>query len=106
MGKLGRDKAFFRYVNVNVAEHILERTKYAITELDTSQNSYLHYIINGNYDKVLPVAYRKENFDIIKKNIDKLILLSESVETFIQRDDVDYISKYNYEVILWENEMK
>ncbi len=95
MGKLGRDKAFFRYVNVNVAEHILERTKYAITELDTSQNSYLHYIINGNYDKVLPVAYRKENFDIIKKNIDKLILLSESVETFIQRDDVDYISKYN-----------
>ncbi len=95
MGKLGRDKAFFRYVNVNVAEHILERTKYAITELDTSQNSYLHYIINGKYDNVLPVAYRKENFETIKKNIDKLILLSESVETFVEREDVDYISKYN-----------
>lgn len=95
MGKLGRDKAFFRYVNVNVAQHILERTKYAITELDTSKNSYLHYIINGKYDQVLPVAYRKENFQTIKNNIDKLILLSESVETFIERDDVDYISKYN-----------
>lgn len=95
MGKLGRDKAFFRYVNVNVAEHVLERTKYAITELDTSQNSYLHYIINGKYDNVLPVAYRKENFELIKNNIDKLILLSESVETFLERDDVDYISKYN-----------
>ena len=95
MGKLGRDKAFFRYVNVNVAEHILERTKYAITELDTSENSYLHYIINGKYDNVLPVAYRKENFETIKKNIDKIVLLSESVETFIEREDVDYISKYN-----------
>lgn len=95
MGALGRDKAFFRYVNVNVAEHILERTKYAITELDTSENSYLHYIINSKYENVLPVAYRKENFEIIKKNIDKLVLLSESVETFIERDDVDYISKYN-----------
>lgn len=95
MGKLGRDKAFFRYVNVNVAEHILERTKYAITELDTAENSYLHYIINGKYDKVLPVAYRKENFDTIKQNIDKIVLLSETVESFIDRDDVDYISKYN-----------
>lgn len=95
MGKLGRDKAFFRYVNVNVAEHILERTKYAITELDTSENSYLHYIINGKYDDVLPVAYRKENFEKIKQNIDKIVLLSETVETFIERDDVDYITKYN-----------
>ena len=95
MGKLGRDKAFFRYVNVNVAEHILERTKYAITELDTSENSYLHYIINGKYENVLPLAYRKENFEKIKNNIDKLTLLQESVETFIERDDIDYISKYN-----------
>ena len=95
MGKLGRDKAFFRYVNVNVADHILERTKYAITELDTSENSYLHYIINGKYENVLPIAYRKEYFEIIKNNIDKLILLTESVETFIERDDIDYISKYN-----------
>ena len=95
MGKLGRDKAFFRYVNVNVAEHLLERTKYAITELDTSENSYLYYIINGKYENVLPLAYRKENFETIKNNIDKLILLSESVETFIDREDVDYITKYN-----------
>ncbi|MBR3613944.1 MAG: DUF3419 family protein [Clostridia bacterium] len=95
MGRLGRDKAFFRYVNVNVAEHILERTKYAITELDTSENSYLHYIINGKYENILPIAYRKENFETIKQNIDKIELLSESIETFIDREDVDYISKYN-----------
>ena len=95
MGKLGRDKAFFRYVSVNVPEHILERTKYAITELDTSNNSYLHYIINSKYDMVLPVAYREENFDIIKKNIDKLEISKESIETFINRKDVEKVDKYN-----------
>ena len=95
MGKLGRDKAFFRYVNVNVAEHILERTHYAFTELDTSENPYLYYIFNSKFENVLPFAYRKENFDKIKKNIDKLVILSESIETFIEREDVDYISKYN-----------
>ena len=97
MGKLGRDKAFFRYVKVNVAENILEHTKYAITELDTSKNSYLHYIINGKYEEngPLPVAYRKENFEIIKKNIENLVLLTETVESFVERDDIDYISKYN-----------
>lgn len=95
MGKLGRDKAFFRYVNVNVPERILQRTKYALTELDTSENSYLHYIINGKYENVLPLAYRKENFETIKNNIDNLVLLAESVESFLERDDIDYISKYN-----------
>lgn len=95
MGKLGRDKAFFRYVTLNVPEHVLNRTKHALTELDPSENSYLHYIVKCKYTNVLPVAYRKENFEIIKKNIDKLILLTESVETFIERDDIDYISKYN-----------
>ena len=95
MGKLGRDKAFFRYVKVNVAEHILERTKYAFTELDTSQNPYLYYIFNGKYNDILPHAYRRENFEKIKNNIDKVVLLSESIETFIDRDEVDYISKYN-----------
>lgn len=95
MGKLGRDKAFFRYVTLNVPEHVLKRTKHALTELDPSENSYLYYIVRGKYENVLPVAYRKENFNTIKNNIDKLELLTESVETFLEREDVDYISKYN-----------
>lgn len=94
MAKLGRDEAFFRYVNVNVAENILNRTKYAITELDTSKNSYLHYIIKGKYEDVLPVAYRKENFEIIKNNINRISLHSEPIEKFISSKDI-WITKYN-----------
>lgn len=94
MAKLGRDEAFFRYVNVNVAENVLNRTKYAITELDTSKNSYLHYIIKGKYESVLPVAYRKENFEIIKNNINKISIHSEPIEKFVASKDI-WITKYN-----------
>ena len=95
MGKLGRDKAFFRYVSVNVPDHILQRTRYAITLFPLSLISCRIYIINSKYGNVLPVAYREEYFDIIKKNIDKLTILRESVETFINRKDVKSVDKYN-----------
>ena len=94
MGKMGRDEAFFRYVKTNVAERILEHTKYAITQLDTSQNSYLHYIIKGKYENVLPLCYRKENYELIKKNINNISLHSETVENFIQNNE-EKITKYN-----------
>ena len=95
MGRLGRDEAFFRYVKVDVAESILSHTKYAITELDPSENSYLHYILNGRYDDVLPLAYRKENFEIIKKNIDRITLHEETVENFVENPENEAVTKYN-----------
>ncbi len=95
MAKLGRDEAFFRYVKTNVADNILEHTKYAITKLDNSQNSYLHYILNGKYTNVLPLAYRRENFDIIKNNIDKISLHSKTVEEFVQDPKIEPITKFN-----------
>lgn len=81
MGKFGRDPAFFRYVDVPVSERILQRTKYALTDLDTSKNPYLHYILKGNFGNALPHALREENFDSIKRNIDKLEVKLWSVET-------------------------
>ncbi len=95
MAKLGRDEAFFRYVKVDVAKNILEHTKYAITELDPSENSYLYYILNGRYDDILPVAYREENFEMIKRNIDRLTLHAETVENFVSNPENEHVTKYN-----------
>lgn len=41
MGRLGRDPAFFRYVQGSVADRILARTKHALTVLDPAKNPYL-----------------------------------------------------------------
>lgn len=72
MGLLGRDAEFFRYVEGSVAERILERTEYALTELDPAQNPYVHWILTGRHDQVLPVALREDNFQRIRRNLDCL----------------------------------
>ncbi len=71
MGRLGRDPAFFDYVEGSVADRILDRTKYALTTLDPSQNPYLHWILTGTYGKVLPLALQRESYDKIRSALQK-----------------------------------
>ena len=87
MGRLGRDKEFFKYVEGSVADRILARTKHAITELDTSRNPYLYFILNGTYSSVLPYALREENYDKIRGNLDKIEFRRASIEEFISGFD-------------------
>ncbi len=90
MGRLGRDKEFFKYVKTDVAANILKRTKHALTELDCSENPYLHYILRGRFDveKAMPYAFRRENFAAIKANIDRIEFLKLSIEEFAAEYDV------------------
>jgi S-adenosylmethionine-diacylglycerol 3-amino-3-carboxypropyl transferase len=83
MGKFGRDKAFFKYTKGNISGGILERTKHALTKLDTSKNAYLHWILKGEFGEILPVALRKENFETIKKNLHKFSWKLDTIENYL-----------------------
>lgn len=72
MGWLGRDPEFFRYVEGSVSDRILERTRYALTELDPARNPYIQWILTGQHNGVLPLALRAENFELIRRNLDRL----------------------------------
>lgn len=74
MGHFGRDPEFFRYVDDDVAAGIMRRAEYALTILPTDSNPYLEYILTGNFKMSLPHYLRKENFDAIRGNLDKLKL--------------------------------
>ena len=82
MGRLGRDKEFFKYVEGGIADKILQRAEHALTALDTSQNPYLHYILYGEYNGVFPYALREENYSKIQSNLDKIEFCKMSVEEF------------------------
>lgn len=86
MGKLGRDREFFKYVSTSVADRILSRAQYALSVLPPGTNPYLEYILTGNFEKNLPFYLRVENFDAIRRNLDKLVLfkggLKEAFETY------------------------
>lgn len=109
MGRLGRDPSFFRYVEGSVAERILSRARYALTELDASKNPYLHWILKGTYGEVLPHALREENFQIIRQNLHKLEYRLESVEDFIEKAEEHSIDAFNFSDIfeyMSEDEME
>lgn len=80
MGRFGRDPEFFKYVETDVASRIFKRAEYALVQLSTDQNPYLEYILKGNFVESLPFYLRKENFDAIKGNIDKLVIFKGNLE--------------------------
>ena len=85
MGRLGRDPAFFKHVEGSVASRILERTEYAFTELDTSQNPYLTYILTGNYGPALPLYMREGNYERVRANIDNLTVVQGAVDAVAEQ---------------------
>lgn len=95
MGRLGRDREFFRYVEGNVAESILARTKYAMTELDPSENPYMHWILTGTHGKALPCALRPENFETIRSRLDRLEWHCASIEEFLSTGATRDFDRFN-----------
>ena len=112
MGRMGRDPAFFRYVEGSVSERILARARHALTELDPAANPYLQWILTGRHTTALPHALRRENFDAIRENLDRLewhclsieeLLASEPdllVDCYNLSDIFEYMSDENFHQLL------
>ncbi len=110
MGALGRSPAFFQYVEGSVAARILERARYALTELEPAENPYMQWILKGAHNGVLPFALREENFEPIRRNLDKLEWRCTSIEDALDRggsfdcfnlsDIFEYMSEESYKQLL------
>jgi len=112
MGHLGRDPGFFKYVEGSVSGRILERTRYALTELDPAENPYAQWILTGRHISALPYALRPQNFDRIRANLHRLEWHCSAIEEFLGResgspidafnlsDIFEYMSQENYERLL------
>jgi len=95
MGRLGRDPAFFRYVQGSVAERILARTRYALTALDPAENPYLQWILTGTHTTALPFALRPENFESIRRHLDRLEWSLASLEQHLAANPDLRIDRFN-----------
>jgi S-adenosylmethionine-diacylglycerol 3-amino-3-carboxypropyl transferase len=95
MGRIGRDPAFFDYVEGSVADRILARTRYALTELDPAQNPYLEFILTGKFRRTLPHALRAENFDAIRSNLDRLEWRCEPLDRLLAGLEPASIDAFN-----------
>jgi S-adenosylmethionine-diacylglycerol 3-amino-3-carboxypropyl transferase len=95
MARSGRDAAFFKYARGGVAEHLLARTHYALTEVDPAQNPYVQWILTGRHTTALPYALRPEHFDSIRSRLDRLEWRCQSVEDYLSTADADTIDRFN-----------
>jgi S-adenosylmethionine:diacylglycerol 3-amino-3-carboxypropyl transferase len=80
LGRLGRDPELFRYVEGPVAERILARGKYALTELPTHANPWLEYILRRNFVRTLPPYLRPERLAGVRANLDRLTLVCAPID--------------------------
>lgn len=89
LGKMGRDKAFFRYVDGKVSSRILKRIEQGIFDVSMNKTPYLHYVFYGNYEmNNLPFSYRRENYDLIKRNVDRLVIRNQCIEEFLAEQKI------------------
>lgn len=95
MGRLGRDPAFFRYVEGSVAERILSRTEYALTRLDPAENPYLQMILRGRPGPALPLYLRPEHFATIRERLHRLEWHQATVEAFAGQGGTRLIDSFN-----------
>jgi S-adenosylmethionine-diacylglycerol 3-amino-3-carboxypropyl transferase len=81
MGGAGRDPAQFAQVEGSVAERILERTRYALAELDTHTNPYLAYILTGTFPpEARPRYLRPGSIPVIRERLDRLTIRLDGVD--------------------------
>ncbi|HEY9639943.1 MAG TPA: BtaA family protein [Coleofasciculaceae cyanobacterium] len=95
MGRAGRDPSFFKYVQGSVADRILSRTQYALTQLDPAENPYLQWILTGQHGTALPYALRPQQFETIRANLDRLEWHCSSVEDYLEQVGNAAIDRYN-----------
>ncbi len=87
MGRLGRAPEFFDYVKVPVAKNIKNRVNKGLINIPAKENPYIDFILNGNFRHILPHYLRKENFERVKSNLDKLVIIQGSVEEGLKKEN-------------------
>jgi len=95
MGRLGRDPAFFDYVEGDVATPLLRRAEHGFVDLDPSCNPYLQWIAFGRYVTALPHVWRRENFEPIRNHVDRLRMEVASIEAALAAAADRSIDRFN-----------
>lgn len=113
LGRFGRDPSFTRYADQTVWESLETRIPHALVELEPAANPYLQWILNGRYGSALPWAWRRENFERIRANVDAIEWRCEPIEDVLSElpegrlngcnlsDIFEYMSDAGYRSLLY-----
>ncbi len=89
MGRLGRDASFYDHVEdkEDSGSDIRSRFEFGVHNTLNADNPYINYIVCGGYTpRSLPVYLRRENFDIIRSNIDRITLVQGDISAITEKN--------------------
>jgi S-adenosylmethionine-diacylglycerol 3-amino-3-carboxypropyl transferase len=102
----GRQPAFFKEVKLSLSKYLFDKLSAFILNPNSHQNHYMYYAANGQFGNGLPHYARKENFEVIKANLDRLVLrhgrleagiVAEPDTTLINASDIfEYITSSEF----------
>jgi len=85
MGWLGRDPKFLSKVKISVGQFVTERATKHLSSKQCQNNYYLDYILRGNFNLNLPHYARKENYQLIKNNVNKLVVFKGYAQDAVEK---------------------
>jgi S-adenosylmethionine-diacylglycerol 3-amino-3-carboxypropyl transferase len=89
MGKYGRDPQFLKHVNLSVPDYIRSKAEAQLSSTACQHNYLLHMIFTGSFGNELPHYLRRENYEIIHANIDKLQFIHADADTLVHQQPFD-----------------
>lgn len=107
IGRLGRDPAFFKYVEVDqVGEAFRRRAEHALCDLPVRENWFLEYIATGTYRISLPPWMRPENLPLLRERARATLRLEVgSFEQFLPgQADGSFSCFYLSDIFEWMSE--
>ncbi|MCX8131508.1 MAG: BtaA family protein [Clostridia bacterium] len=86
-GRFGRDPNFYKYVEQNMSDFMLERNEYAFTSIPIYKNPYFNYVFTGNFPMhALPLYLRKENYGLIKNRLSKVKIVKANLLDYLKQN--------------------
>jgi S-adenosylmethionine-diacylglycerol 3-amino-3-carboxypropyl transferase len=84
MGKFGRDPEFLKEVKISVGEYILMKAGKHLQSPGAQHNFMLRYNLTGSFGIQLPHYLCRENYELVKANLDKLHIREGYAQDAIQ----------------------
>lgn len=82
---LGRQPHSFTYAtSTDVGGHYLKLAEHGFTMIPIAENHFLHYMLTGTYGSTLPAYLKRENFDVLKRNIDRIQIITSDAEVYLK----------------------
>ncbi|KAJ3081699.1 hypothetical protein HK102_002191 [Quaeritorhiza haematococci] len=98
LGLLGRDRAFFKHVNLDVAETNLKGVSRCLRDQPlAAENFYVEYILTGNISGRcgLPDYLLPSNYAIIRSRIDRIELVQGDLKAYLAKPTTPKFDAFN-----------